>query len=108
MASVRYNGCKRSHLGTEVPPCWIMDGTKGWELYHSKKPIMKMPGQETLDGHMADLDAAWRRLEGRKPYAELTERERMQEGSVPWTLPAWNALLAREAAQESNNESEVK
>lgn len=98
-ARVRYKGCKRSHLGTEVPPCWIMEGTKAWELYHSKKPIMKVPGVETLDGHMAEGDIKWRKQCGLRPYAELTERERMLEGSIPWTQAAWDRLLTKEAAE---------
>lgn len=81
---VRYRGCKRSHLGTEVPPCWIMEGTQAWELYYTKKPQLKVPGTVTLDGHMAECDARWRKLEGRKPFAELNERERMLEGAIPW------------------------
>lgn len=101
MSRVRYKGCKRSVLGTEVPPCWIMEGTEAWELYHVKRTTMKIPNQpKDLDYHMAEGDIKWRKMEGRRPYAELTERERMLEGSIPWTQAAWDRLLAKEAAAQ--------
>jgi hypothetical protein len=97
MAKVLYKGGKWK--GVQIPPCWIMDGTEAWELFHAK-PGKKDPKQKSLDEHMAEMDAKWRKSEGRKPYAELTERERLMEHN--FTQPAWNALLAKEAvAQES-------
>lgn len=92
---VWYPGVKRSYLNTEVPPCWIMDGTKAWELYHTNKPTVKKPGQETLDGHMADIDLAWRKQSGKRPYAELDAFERLRESG--WNRPKWEALLAGQA-----------
>jgi len=37
-----------------------------------------------LDKHMKQLDTDWRDAEGRKPADELTEREQMLEGRIPW------------------------
>jgi hypothetical protein len=55
----------------------MMPGSGGYELATLKKT-------KELDKHMADLDKAWRKLEGRKPVAELSEREQMFEGRIPW------------------------
>jgi hypothetical protein len=50
--------------------------------------VTKVGGKEKPQGglhaHMDELDKAWRKQEGRKPVAELTERERMLEGRIPW------------------------
>ena len=64
----------------------LMPGSEAFELYHNP-PRVKCNGntrQKTLEGHMAELDAKWRKAEGRKPVAELTEREKMLEGRIPW------------------------
>lgn len=75
----------------------LMPGSLAHELYtNPPKPVAKTPQQTvlkgpkalpygiTLEGHMAELDKAWRKAEGRKPVAELTEREKMLEGRIPW------------------------
>lgn len=92
---VWFRGESRSYLGTVTPPCWIMSGTKAYELYHSKKPIMKVPGVETYQGCLADSDKAWRKAEGRKPFAELSEREQMLEGAIPWDPVRLKELTAQ-------------
>ena len=55
----------------------MMEGTAGYELAISGKT-------KELDKHMDDLDKAWRKMEGRKPVSELTEREQMLEGRIKW------------------------
>ncbi|WDS62123.1 hypothetical protein [Pseudomonas phage D6] len=46
---------------------------------------LKADGKDKeLDKHMKALDQTWRDDEGRKPVAELTEREKMLEGRIPW------------------------
>lgn len=55
----------------------MMPGTTGFELATEKKT-------KELDKHMEDLDKSWRKMEGRKPVAELSERELMLEGRTPW------------------------
>lgn len=37
-----------------------------------------------LEKHMKKLDNDWRDMEGRKSIVELTEREKMLEGGIPW------------------------
>jgi hypothetical protein len=63
----------------------MMPGSHALEL-HLDPPKPKTNGVkvQTLDGHMAELDKVWRKAEGRKPVAELTEREKMLEGRIPW------------------------
>lgn len=64
----------------------IMEGTETWELYHNP-PKVRTDGntkQKTLEGHMKELDDKWRKMEGRKPVSQLTEREKMLEGRIPW------------------------
>jgi len=63
----------------------MMPGSRAMELYLDP-PKAKTNGVkvETLEGHMAELDKTWRKVEGRKPVAELTEREKMLEGRIPW------------------------
>lgn len=84
--AVRSKGFHTTFNGKKVfvPPALIMSGTKAWELYHSKKPVRIVPGAETLEHHLAEMDAAFRKLEGRKPALELDEREQMLEGIIPW------------------------
>lgn len=72
----------------------IMDGTLAWELYHNPpKPLPPQPktlGKSgpaeplTLAEHMTKCDIDWRKHEGRKPINQLTEREKMLEGRIPW------------------------
>lgn len=51
-----------------------------------------------LDRHMKKLDQTWRDAEGRKPVAELTEREKMLEGGIPW-----DPVRLKELTQQSSN-----
>lgn len=64
----------------------IMPGTEAWELHHNPPDDPKTNGVKvkTLAGHMTQLDVDWRDMEGRKPVAELTERDKMLEGRIPW------------------------
>lgn len=63
----------------------IMPGTEAMELYLNPPRVLKVPNApKTLEWHMNDLDAKWRKAEGRKPVAELTERDQMLEGRIPW------------------------
>ncbi|MNM20158.1 hypothetical protein D3C81_304910 [compost metagenome] len=63
------------------------DGTKimaneesvAWNLAQGKKA-----DPEALAKHMKQLDTTWRSKEGRKPIKDLTEREQMLEGRIPW------------------------
>lgn len=47
-------------------------------------PHGKKPNPEALAKHMTQLDQSWRSKEGRKPIKELTERDQMLEGRIPW------------------------
>lgn len=63
----------------------IMEGTEAWDKYENPPRILKVPNAPTsLTQHMQELDDKWRKLEGRKPVKELTEREQMLEGRIPW------------------------
>lgn len=95
--AVRSKGFHTTFNGKKVfiPPVWIMSGTKAWELYHSKKPVLKVPGAETLEHHLAETDAAFRKLEGRKPALELDECEQMLEGIIPWNPVRLKELTAQ-------------
>lgn len=64
---------------------WLMPGTDLWEMYHNPPKIQKVPNAPaSLDQLMKELDVKWRKAEGRKPVDQLTERELMLEGRVPW------------------------
>lgn len=54
--------------------------SEAWNLSQSKDP----KDAERLKKHMQKLDEKWRSAEGRKQVAELTEREKMLEGRIPW------------------------
>ncbi|WYW00762.1 hypothetical protein Voja6_00082 [Pseudomonas phage vB_PpuM-Voja-6] len=41
---------------------YLAPGSRAFELYHDKSD----KGHKLLDQHMAEVDAAWRKLEGRK------------------------------------------
>jgi hypothetical protein len=63
----------------------IMPGTEAMELYQNPPKILKVPNApKSLSKHMEDLDKAWRKAEGRKSVSELTERDKMLEGRIPW------------------------
>jgi len=63
----------------------IMEGTTAWELHHHPPRVVKRPNAPMwLELHMEKLDEKWRSMEGRKPISELTEREKMLEGRIPW------------------------
>lgn len=70
---------------------WMQDGTTGHELATDKKT-------KELDKHMDDLDKVWRKAEGRKPVAELDERELMLEGRTPWNPVRLQELTAERIA----------
>jgi hypothetical protein len=55
----------------------MQPGTGGHELALAGK-------HKELDKHMDELDKTWRKMEGRKPVSELTPRELMLEGRLPW------------------------
>ena len=63
----------------------IMPGSEAMEL-HLHPPVIKIvPNAPTsLAQHMENLDKVWRKSEGRKPVSELTERDQMLEGRIPW------------------------
>lgn len=58
----------------------MMPGSHALELYEDKSK----DASKNLDKHMTEVDKVWRKVEGRKPVAELTEREKMLEGRIPW------------------------
>lgn len=58
----------------------MMPGSRALELHEDKSK----DASQNLDKHMAELDKVWRKAEGRKPVAQLTEREKMLEGRTPW------------------------
>lgn len=64
--------------------------SEAWVLSQSKDP----KDAERLKKHMQKLDDKWRSAEGRKPVAELTEREQMLEGRI-----AWNPVRLKELEQ---------
>lgn len=78
---------------------WLMPGGKGHELYLHPPKVFKVPNApENLDMYMARLDKEWRKLEGRKPVDQLTEREQMLEGRIPW-----DPVRLKELTAISNN-----
>lgn len=66
---------------------WMQPGTTGFELATEKK-------SKELERHVEELDKAWRKAEGRKPVAELSERELMLEGRTPWDPARLKELAA--------------
>lgn len=63
----------------------IMPGSEAMELHLHPPVRMKVPNAPIdLHQHMAELDKTWRKMEGRKPIGELTYREQMLEGRIPW------------------------
>lgn len=83
----------------------LMPGSVAHELYtNPPKDVAKTPQQTVLKGpkalpyginlsqHMEDLDKTWRKAEGRKPVDQLTEREKMLEGRIPFDLKKLETL----------------
>lgn len=64
------------------------DGTK--VAGNTRAAELRLEGQKDpkklkeLDKHMKKLDDAWRDAEGRTPAKDLTEREKILEGRLPW------------------------
>lgn len=90
---LRYKGCVLSNVkvGNEkvaqyhVPPCVVMPNTTAYELMTTKTDQQKKPGGiKMIDEHMFEMDVKWRKMEGRKPYDQLSEREKMLEGGIRW------------------------
>lgn len=91
MSRLRYKGSKQTitvgkeRLQVTVPPVWVNSGTEAEELMTNKKPQLKVPGAKAnIDQHMLELDQKWRKAEGRKQFNDLTDREKMLEGALPW------------------------
>lgn len=85
MSYKSWKGQKKNYLGLETPPTKFASNTRAQELWDERANTLKQPGKgETFETHMADLDAKWRKVEGRKPFAELNAREKMLEGVGPW------------------------
>lgn len=55
------------------------ENSEAWNLAQGKDA-----NPEALAKHMKKLDDGWRKAEGRKPVHQLTEREKMFEGRIPW------------------------
>ncbi|QBJ02842.1 hypothetical protein MZD04_gp316 [Pseudomonas phage Psa21] len=76
-----------------------MEGSEAWELYHNPPKILKVPNApKSLDKHMEDLDKTFRKIEGRKPRNELTEREKIMEGIIPFNVQRIKQIDAEQAA----------